>query len=366
MAVNKIGRGIHKVGERVVQKGRALIITSENDDGFDWSEIPDGSLKINPKTGIAQIKLEGETDWVPFGTKNDGTLSIAKDSIVKEEKFTIVTPSGVTTASGAPGFTYKNTEGHNRTMPFAGTSEYVFELENGEYMPERNHLEIDIDGILERSVKGGEVRELSSKKFALKEPDGLSKDQVITVRYIQVARIGNPYPRVFYTANAPDAAEEGDIWLDRNGTIEDSTDEAMASSSKIPWSRVSGTPTSLSGYGITDKVSLQGHLHKWADISDRPTSLKANGGNADTLSNKRVGSGVNQIPYIQSNGKLDPAIVPTSSLKTLTIRHQNGTTTSYNGTNNLTLDMTQEIPSDSVFDSQGRLVFPNGNLFWIS
>lgn len=364
MAVNQIARGIHKVSERTIQKGRALIITSEDNDGYKWDEIPDGSFKVNPNTGITQIKLKGQTDWVPYGIKNDGTLSIAKDSILKEEKFVIIDPDA-TSASGNIATRYK-TNDIAYTVEKPSKYQYKFELKKGEYMPERNHLEVDIDGVLERSVAGGEIIETSSTSFVLNEPEALQKGQVITVRYIQVMRIGNPYPRVFYTATEPENAEEGDLYLDRTGTVEDSAEKVKASAAKVPWSKISGTPTSLSGYGITDKVSREGHLHTVSDIKNFPTSMKANGGNADTVGKKSVGTGVNQIPYIQSNGKLPTEVIPAVSMNKLIVKHVDGSTSTYDGKTNVTIDMTQEIPTDSVFDSQGRLVFPNGNLFWIS
>ena len=39
------------------------------------------------------VKIKGESDWVPAGIKNDGTLSIAKDTFIIEEIFTIKTLS---------------------------------------------------------------------------------------------------------------------------------------------------------------------------------------------------------------------------------------------------------------------------------
>lgn len=78
----------------------------------------------------------------------------------------------------------------------------------------------------------------------------------------------------------------------------------LAFAEELAWGNISGKPTSLSGYGITDGVnavsvtgsgnavtsisksgttisvvkgstfSLSGHTHKWADITDRPSSLK--------------------------------------------------------------------------------------------
>ena len=73
-------RGIRKVSELITQKGRTLIFTEDEAESLLWSDIPDGSLKINPITGLMSVKLEGESGWVPAGIKNDGTISIAKDT----------------------------------------------------------------------------------------------------------------------------------------------------------------------------------------------------------------------------------------------------------------------------------------------
>ena len=67
-------RGVRKVSENIIQDGRALIITEEDASQLDWGSIPAGSLKINKKNGLMSVKIEGETDWLPAGLKNDGTL----------------------------------------------------------------------------------------------------------------------------------------------------------------------------------------------------------------------------------------------------------------------------------------------------
>lgn len=105
-------RGVRKVNELIVQNGRALTITEEDANNLTWDEIPDGTLKINPGTGMLSVKVKGESDWIPAGIKNDGTISIAKDSMVVEEVFTIKTLD-----DGDGNFSYTNTNKEVKHMP---------------------------------------------------------------------------------------------------------------------------------------------------------------------------------------------------------------------------------------------------------
>ena len=82
-------RGVKKVSENILTNGRAIIVTEKDKDKYKWDEIPVGSKFIDTKTGIEQVKLEGQSDWVPAGIKNDGTLCIAKDTRLISEVFTI-------------------------------------------------------------------------------------------------------------------------------------------------------------------------------------------------------------------------------------------------------------------------------------
>ena len=99
-------RGVRKINEQTIQEGRALVIT--DDAPYSWSDIPNGSLKVDTETGIIYVKLRGESDWVPSnirtdiprdsdgnviygvnGTETGHTLLIAKDSkIVHSRKGT--------------------------------------------------------------------------------------------------------------------------------------------------------------------------------------------------------------------------------------------------------------------------------------
>lgn len=270
-------RGVHKVSEKIFQDKRAIITTDTSAIATDY---PDGSLLINPNTGIILVKLKDASEWAPFGTKNDGTISIAKDAIINTEIFTIENPKlrdGV--------FTYLNSKGQRREMPFTNEG-YVFELEDGIYQPGRNHLRITIDSVLERTSFDGAISELTQTRFRLNEK--IVAGQEIKVQYFATIRIGNPYPRVFIKDGDIDSdpkrktAEIGDLYLDTS--IGDNSSQITAQNKDgISWSMIKNTPTTLSGYGISDKVAAAKHSHLFSeDIIGAPQSLPANGGNADT------------------------------------------------------------------------------------
>lgn len=338
-------RGIRKVSELITQPGRALIITEENAAKYEWDKIPFGTIKVNEQTGIMSMKLKGallakdghllenarinaagevehsdgrpylkadkktvyrredvsyssETNWVPAGIKNDGTLCIARDSVIVTEKFKITTPS--TMVGGEEHCIYQNTDDKTRSIR-KKDGHIVLELEKGEYVTKRNLVEVFIDTVLRRDAATGGIIELDSRHIVLM--DDIQPGQEITVTYQQVSRIGNPYPRMFLNDNMPDVAEEGDFWLDKN--YDDSLDpEPLEKVHHIDWSEVANTPTTIEGYGIRDNFSRIGHLHRWADIVDAPTSMKANGGNATTLNGYSVGNGPNNILKLDADGKI--------------------------------------------------------------
>jgi len=321
-------RGIRKVSENILSHGRAIIVTEKDKDKYKWSEIPDGSKFIDTKTGIEMVKVEGESDWVPGGIKNDGTINVVKDSRVNIETFTI---KQLEVPGTKREFTYwydivddahvrhgiilyKNSLGMHGEYGQYGTYQtwadckrfllldnnaveskykntqkvgYVFGLEKGDYAMYRNHLRVAIDDVLTRTVASGGIKEVSETRFCLTE-ENLENGMEITAEYICGFRLGNPYPRTFINKNQPDekAAEVGDFWLDIDGEIDDTDPlpEMIGEDGMIGWERIrpSTRPTSLSGYGIKDKVSYQGHKHSKADITDFPTSLPANGGRADS------------------------------------------------------------------------------------
>lgn len=209
-------RGIKKVSEHILSDGRAIIVTEKNKDNYAWSDIPNGSLFIDTVTGIMQVKVEGENDWIPAGIKNDGTICIAKDAYIKKETFTIDSLD-----DGEGNFVYTNIDGQTKHMPLQDDGTWLFELEKGEYQPQRNSLEVVINDVLHRNEASGGVIPVDGKRFKLNEAN-VAVGQEISVSYLQVLRIGNPYPRIFTGPVAPTEAEEGDLWLDTNSAPYDS------------------------------------------------------------------------------------------------------------------------------------------------
>lgn len=357
-------RGIRKVGESILQHNRALIVTEENLNKLDWSRIPYGTIKVNPQSGIMSVKLKGalvtkdgqllenayidgdkvyhnngepyykidyktgletkeiwssrdmsyssESSWVPAGIKNDGTLSIARDTMVITEVFTIQKtseqgPNGEVTV-------YKNTEGEIRRVT-KKEGKHVFELEQGEYIPKRSYLEVFIDDVLRRDAKSGGVEEIDSRRFALNEE--LILGQEVTVKYMRVFRIGNPYPRVFMGNTVPEASENGDLWIqdveeediDTNHINEEHLSTGHEQLPTVEWSQIVGRPNSLRGYEIIDNVEYKNHYHKVKDIIDFPKSIPADGGSSDSVKGHTVGTGPGNIPVLNQNGKIPANLI---------------------------------------------------------
>ena len=184
-----ITRGIKKVSENILSDGRAIIVTEKDKDNYVWADIPNGSLFIDTTTGIMQVKIEGESDWVPAGLKNDGTLCIAKDTKLVTEIYTIVNPD-----EGNGNFSCKDGDGNTRHFPLTNEGYHVFYLEKGSYQMRRNQISVMIDDCLYRSQSSGGLTELSETKIILNEK--LVTGQEITITYSNVLRIGNPYPRI--------------------------------------------------------------------------------------------------------------------------------------------------------------------------
>lgn len=327
-----MARGVRKVSENIVQDGRALIITEEDANKLKWENIPNGTIKVNPKNGLMMVKLEGETDWLPSGLKNDGTLCIIKDSMIIHENFTVTSvpernSSGTYTTNE---FTYKNSDGETRHMPITIDNEFVFELEKGSYIKNRNHLSLAIDDCLEWTPSTGGVREINETRFAVTEL--LEVGHKITAKYIRIFRIGNPYPRIFFDANEPEHAEIGDLWLDIDAQIESDEylPEDVDGKIKIDWSMIEGLPTTLQGYGINDPVARIGHVHRVLDMTDFPLSLPANGGNADTVGGYRPGVAANRLLITDAIGKIPIGVIPTSGINADTLKQL----TIPNGTSN--------------------------------
>ena len=352
-------RGIKKVSENILSDGRAIIVTEKDKDNYVWADIPNGSLFIDTTTGIMQVKIEGESDWVPAGLKNDGTLCIAKDTKLVTEIYTIVNPD-----EGDGHFSCTDGDGNTRHFPLTNEGYPVFYLEKGSYQMRRNQISVMIDDCLYRSQSSGGLTELSETKIILNEK--LVTGQEITITYSNVVRIGNPYPRIFINDNAPDNAEVGDFWIDCNDNIGDDPnyEEDPYYDRHVDWSNVDGKPTTLAGYGIRDDIAAKVHKHSINDITDFPLTMRANGGNADTVGNKSVGTGIGNIPIIGSDGKLDQNIVPIIPSKKLTIVQPDGTSNTYDGSINTTITLKAQ-DNGSVFNARGELVFPNGNRFWL-
>lgn len=305
-------RGVRKVSELITQNKRSLILSEEDASKLNWADIPVSTLKINSKTGIMSVKLEGESDWVPAGIKNDGTLVIAKDGKVNVENYIIreVDHSRKT-------FSYALESGDVRHSIIDDRYGFVFNLETGSYQIDRNQIEVIIDDILIRSKTSGGLFEISENKIGIK--DTLVKDQEITIKYNCALRIGNPYPRFFLNSNEPDAklAEIGDFWLDYDATMEQelglsdtepNPDEAFR---RVNWDDINGRPNTVYGYGITDKISYEGHVHRKVDITDFPSSMKANGGNADTVNGLTADvNKPNTLAILDGEGKISPSAIP--------------------------------------------------------
>lgn len=293
-------RGIKKVSENILSDGRAIIVTEKDKDNYIWADIPNGSLFIDTTTGIMQVKIEGESDWVPAGLKNDGTLCIAKDTKLVTEIYTIVNPD-----DGDGNFSCKDGDGNTRHFPLTDNGYPVFYLEKGSYQMQRNQISVMIDDCLYRSQSSGGLTELSETKIILNEK--LVAGQEVTITYSNVVRIGNPYPRIFINDNEPDAkaAEIGDLWIDTDFDYANYGKYLDASDGKLDWNKIKNTPTSLLGYGITDNLSLDGHTHSYNDLTDKPLTNVANGGRSDTADKLSTPRNFNITGEITGSGVFD-------------------------------------------------------------
>ena len=300
--------GVRKINENVLQEKRAMILTDKDASNYDFSSLPDGTILIDTKTGHKSIKLEGQSDWIsdPAELKQDNTVCIIKDSKIEQETFTIVSID-----TEKKEFVYANTEGEHRTKPITDDGGFTFEVEKGTYIPHRNHLTVMIDGILMRTESAGDLEELTDFRFVLKS-DTLVVGQTVEAQYIVWMRIGNPYPRFFLNKNEPEDGEIGDFWLDMDAALEDGDtkgDDYWGGDGDINWNRIINKPTTLEGYGITDKISLQGHKHVMADITDLDlTGLTVK--NADTVGYHSPGTDANDVLVIGVDGKIPSTVMP--------------------------------------------------------
>ena len=301
-----MARGIRKVGENILAPKRAIIVTDKNKSQYKWNEIPDGSLFIDTVTGITSVKLEGESDWVPFGIKNDGTLCIAKDTKLVTEVYTIKDPD-----EGDGHFSCTNTDGDIRHYTLTEDG-YIFELEKGSYQMGRNQMTIIIDDCLHRSEESGGISELSETKVLLK--DKLVAGQEVTIMYSNVVRIGNPYPRIFINDNEPDIAEVGDFWLDTDSTLaeDDYLGENVETNKTIDWSRITHKPTNTDEYGIKNEIKemIEDHRVDITMIDNFPAFPSTI--NATTIQGHDIGTSPNNVFLIPSDGKIPSNLLPSN------------------------------------------------------
>lgn len=300
-------RGVRSIGEKQLQKNRALIFTNENKDELltIWNQIPDGTLHVDPLTGVISQKLHGETSWVPYGVKPDNTLVISRDTQLNEESFVILS---IDTTNDT--FIYENSEGKKtHSICLNNGTEFVFILEKGSYMMGRNHLEIMLDDCLVRTVMSGGIEEISDLKF--KVLDELVVGQKITVRYIKWVRIGNPYPRWFINVNQPESAEEGDFWLSNDyENIEDAQNFPLI----VKWENIINKPTTLDGYGIKETYSKFGHTHKLNSIEGLEVFIPEKCYNAETVNGKKADNSAENLVVLDGGGKIKADMLPENYL----------------------------------------------------
>lgn len=301
----RVGRGVRKINEAITQEGRALIITEEDTSKLKWDAIPDGSLHINPNDGTMSVKCKGNSDWVPAGIKNDGTISIAKDTILHEETF-IVKEIKRNEKNQVTELIYEDMEKHLRHTKYDPDYGYVFELEDGHYPVGRNCLEVMIDDVLRRTPQSGGVKEIDETHFAMNEE--LEVGQEITAHYYGVVRVGNPYPRFFESDTQPPEAEIGDFWIDYDQDPLNKTADTVSETFTVHWDQILNKPTTLSGYGITDTVSYDGHKHTVKDVIGLEAAIRQSGGNAATVNYYEANANnPNTLCILDNNGQV-PAV----------------------------------------------------------
>ena len=252
---------------------------------------------------------EGSLVQVDTQYKNDGTISIAKDTRINVDAYKI-------TAINKDDFYYETPDGNRLVGIYNDAGFMVFET-SMEYQPLRNTIEVFIDGFLRRTPADNSITEIDTTRFSVNEK--LEVGHELIVRYNTVLRIGNPYPRHFINKNEPTLAEIGDIWIDINDKEVDDDDFIGGDDNpiaEVPWSKITGKPTTLRGYGITANFANTNHRHDYnTDIYNTPTSLPAKGGNSDTVNNYAPNDnkpGSLAIIDIRT-GKLPETIIPKHS-----------------------------------------------------
>lgn len=346
-------KGVRMINDNVVQQGLGLVINDR--DVMDWNHIPNGSLYINPETGVMMMKIAGETDWVPAGIKNDGTLVISRDTSMHVEVFKIISIN-----NSAKTFVYEDADG-NRQTKTKDSNGFIFQIK-GSYMPGRNHLTVTFDDVLERSVASGGIEELDEKRFRVTEDIPVGTE--VTARYIQWVRIGNPYPRWYEAKTEPADAEVGDFFLDLDEDVESLGSlvptAPAGSTGDIAWSRIIGKPTTLSGYGIKDKVSYQGHKHVSSDITDLDSVVSSKATTAaNTVTNALQTRLTNGSLKVAKATQADKATTATTATKATTADTAT-TATNANKLQNLTADTAKTggaaaANKIAVYDANGKI-----------
>ena len=355
-------KGVRMINDNVVQQGLGLVINDR--DVMDWNHIPNGSLYINPETGVMMMKIAGETDWVPAGIKNDGTLVISRDTSMHVEVFKIISIN-----NSAKTFVYEDADGKRQTKT-KDSKGFVFQIK-GSYMPGRNHLTVMFDDVLERSAASGGIEELDEKRFRVTEDIPVGTE--VTARYIQWVRIGNPYPRWYEAKAEPADAEVGDFFLDLDEDVESLGSlvptAPTGSTGDIAWSRIIGRPTTLSGYGIKDKVSIQGHKHVASDITDLDSIVSSQAttaaNNALTSFQNRLTGGSLKVAKATQADKATTATTATTATKATTADKATTATTATTASNanklqNLTADTAKTGGASAankiaVYDANGKI-----------
>ena len=79
---------------------------------------------------------------------------------------------------------------------------------------------------------------------------------------------------MFEAYDEPNGAEIGDWWLDLDGNLQgnEPIDDDWTERT-ISWANVTGKPTTLAGYGITDPIASANHTHTTNQVSGLATQL---------------------------------------------------------------------------------------------
>jgi hypothetical protein len=211
-----VNRGVKKLSEKVTAPGRTLIITEVDRNKLEWADIPDGTLHVNPVTGALSVKVKGEATWVPVAVGGGGVIEISRDAIIKYEVYTITSPN-----NGDGTFSYKNAKNQQRSGYIDPADGWmIFDLEDGDYVTNRNKLDVIFDDDIINAQASGGVKEIDERRFKSRPVPAGTK---LTVRYFQNFTASSLYPRMYVLDFEPPAKELGDLWMDtspeENGTL---------------------------------------------------------------------------------------------------------------------------------------------------